>query len=68
MWLLLQGLIMFGVFRTNIVWHWTPNNYLVAILAWIAALLVTVGMNGLLGDLLRRRATGERRGLRASAV
>jgi hypothetical protein len=53
MWLLLQSLIMFGVFCTNIVWHWTPNSYLVGILGWIAALLMTVGFNGL-GDLLRR--------------
>jgi hypothetical protein len=52
---------MFAVFCTNIAWHSTPNSYLVGILAWVAALLVTVGLNGL-GDLLRRRATGERRG------
>lgn len=43
MWTLLQCLIMFAVFCTNIVWHWTPTNYLIAILAWVAALLVTVG-------------------------
>ena len=40
MWLLLQSLVMFAVGCTNLVWHWTPNNYLVGILAWLAALLV----------------------------
>jgi len=59
MWLLLQSLIMFAVMASNIAWHWTPNGYLAGILGWIAALLVTVGLNGL-GDLLRRRATERR--------
>ena len=53
MWLLLQSLIMFAVVASNIHWHWAPNGYLAGILGWIAALLVTVGLNGL-GDLLRR--------------
>jgi len=53
-WLLLQGLIMFAVMASNIHWHWTPNGYLAGILGWIAALLVTVGLNGL-GDLIGRR-------------
>jgi hypothetical protein len=54
MWLLLQGLIMFAVIASNIHWHWTPNGYLAGILGWIAALLLTVGLNSL-GDFLRGR-------------
>ena len=54
MWLLLQSLVMFAVFCTNIIWHWTSNNYVVGVLAFVAALLVTVGLNGLI-DLWRRR-------------
>ena len=53
MWLLLQCLIIFAVIASNIHWHWTPNIYIAAILGWIAALLVTVGLNGLFG-LIRR--------------
>jgi hypothetical protein len=53
MWLLFQSLIIFAVIASNIHWQWTPNGYLAALLGWIAALLVTVGLNGL-GDLLRR--------------
>jgi hypothetical protein len=45
-------LLIFAVVASNIHWHWTPNGYLAGILGWIAALLVTVGLNGL-GDLLR---------------
>lgn len=56
MWLLLQSLVIFAVMASNIHWHWTPNGYLAGILGWIAALLLTVGLNGL-GDLLRRRRT-----------
>ena len=55
MWLLLQSLV-FAVVGTNIHWHWTENIYLPAILGWLAALLVTVGLNGLI-DLFRRRAS-----------
>jgi len=54
MWTLLRSLIMFAVMASNIHWHWTPNGYLAGILGWIAALLVTVGLNGL-GDFLRGR-------------
>ena len=54
MWTLLQGLIMFAVVASNIHWYWTPNGYLAGILGWIAALLVTVGLNGLC-DLIGRR-------------
>jgi hypothetical protein len=53
MWLIFQSLVIFAVVASNIHWHWTPNGYLAGILGWIAALLVTVGLNGL-GDLLRR--------------
>lgn len=53
MWLLFQSLIMFAVVASNIHWHWTPNGYLAGILGWIAALLLTVGLNGLV-DLLRQ--------------
>jgi len=54
MWLLLQSLVIFAVVGTNIHWHWTENIYLPAILGFVAALLLTVGPNGLL-DLLRRQ-------------
>jgi len=47
---------MFAVRASNIHWHWTPNGYLAGILGWIAALLVTVGLNGL-GDLIRPQMT-----------
>lgn len=50
---LIQSLVIFAVMASNIHWHWTPNGYLAGILGWIAALLLTVGLNGL-GDLLRR--------------
>jgi len=51
---LLQAMIIFAVVASNIHWHWTPNGYLACILGWIAALLVTVGLNGLF-DLIGRR-------------
>jgi hypothetical protein len=49
MWFWFQGLIMFAVMASNVHWHWTPNGYLAGLLGWIAALLVTVGLNGLGG-------------------
>jgi hypothetical protein len=57
MWLLLQSLVIFAVVASNAHYHWTPNHYLPAILGWLAALLVTVGLNGL-SDLLRRVRNG----------
>ena len=47
MWFLLQSLIIFAVMASNIYFKWTPNGYLAAMLGGIAALLVTVGINGL---------------------
>jgi hypothetical protein len=55
MWLLLQSLVIFAVVASNIHWHWTPNGYLAGILGWIAALLLTVAVNGLADILGRRR-------------
>jgi hypothetical protein len=36
-----------AVIASNIEWQWTPNNYLAAILAFVAALLVTVALSGI---------------------
>ena len=52
MWLLLQSLVIFAVVASNVHWHWTPNGYLAALLGGLAALLLTVGLNGLC-DLFR---------------
>lgn len=41
MWFLLQAGIAFAVFAGNIHYGWTPNGYLVAILAYAASYLVT---------------------------
>jgi hypothetical protein len=38
---------------SNIHWQWTPNGYLASILAWLAALLLTVGLTSLI-DKVRR--------------
>ena len=48
MWFLFQGLIVFAVAASNIHWHWTPNNYVVAVFGFLAALLATVAVNNLL--------------------
>jgi hypothetical protein len=48
MWFILQGSIVFAVVASNIHWQWTPNAYLATILGAVAALLVTVAVNGLL--------------------
>lgn len=47
MWFLLQSLIVFAVMASNIHWQWTPNAFLATLLGGIAALLVTVAVNGL---------------------
>ena len=31
MWFLFQGLIVFAVSASNILYHWTPNSYLVGL-------------------------------------
>jgi hypothetical protein len=54
MWLFLQSLVIFAVVASNIRWHWTPNPYLASGLGILAALLLTVALNGL-ADLLRRK-------------
>ncbi len=41
MWKLLQGGLIGSIIWSNAMWHWTPNNYLAAILALFAARLVT---------------------------
>jgi hypothetical protein len=62
MWLLIQGLVIFCVLASNITWGWAPpHSYLPALLGWLAALLLTVGLNSL-SDLIRgkhRRVRGK---------
>ena len=45
MWFLFQGLILFAVGASNILYHWTPNSYLVGLaglgLAWSLTWLVS---------------------------
>lgn len=41
MWKLIQGGLIGLVVWSNAMWHWTPNNYLAAILALLAARLAT---------------------------
>jgi hypothetical protein len=50
---LLQSVIIFAVVASNIHWQWTPNGYLAGILAFVAALLATVGLSYLI-DMVRR--------------
>ena len=50
---------MFAVFASNIHWHWTPNQYVVGGLAWLAAYAATAAINGLHGLCCRnKRASG----------
>lgn len=58
MWYLFQGSIIFAVVASNIHWQWTPNQYLPAVLGFVAALLVTVGLSNLL--LWARKKAGNR--------
>jgi hypothetical protein len=53
MWFIFHAIVIFAVMASIIRWHWTPNGYVAGLLGWLAALLLTVGLNGL-GDLLRR--------------
>jgi hypothetical protein len=45
MWFLFQGLILFAVGASNILYRWTPNSYLVGLaglgLAWSLTWLVS---------------------------
>ena len=45
MWFLFQGLIVFAVSASNILYHWTPNSYLVGLagmgLAWSFTWLIS---------------------------
>jgi hypothetical protein len=45
MWFLFQGLIVFAVSASNILYHWTPNSYLVGLagmgLAWSLTWLIS---------------------------
>jgi hypothetical protein len=45
MWFLFQGLIVFAVCASNILYHWTPNSYLVGLagmgLAWSLTWLIS---------------------------
>lgn len=63
-WKLLQGGTAFAVLGINFHWQWTPTNYLGSILAYIAALLVTVGLTGVIHLV---RAAGAKRRARRSA-
>lgn len=56
-WKILQGSVVLAVIASNIEWQWTPNNYLAAILAFVAALLVTVALSGIGRLLVGRRVT-----------
>lgn len=56
MWFLLQSLIVFAVLASNVYWHWTPNGYLAAVLAGVAALVVTGCINELRAGQLKRAA------------
>lgn len=47
MWHALQLLTVFAVIASNIKWEWTPNPYLAALLAGLAAYLVTKLLAGL---------------------
>lgn len=54
MWRFLQLLILFFVGLSNIQYHWTPNGYLAAMIAFGIAYLVTEALSKII-DLLRYR-------------
>lgn len=53
---LLQFSIAVFVVGSNLKWHWTPNGYVAAVAAFIAAFGTTVLLSGLL-SLCRRDKT-----------
>jgi len=42
MWKLLQLVVFVSVYFTGIYYEWTPNGYVLGVLAFLAALLATV--------------------------
>ena len=61
MWWLLQSSIMFAVMASNIQYHWTPpHSYASALVAFVAAAVVTAALSDLITWLkikrIRRRA------------
>jgi hypothetical protein len=42
MWKLLQLVVFLSVYFTGIYYEWTPNGYVLGVLAFLAALLATV--------------------------
>jgi hypothetical protein len=64
MWFLLQSSIIIAVYWTNIEYHWTPNGYVVGLIAYVLAYLATVLVTflALLADRWSRK--GPQRSLR----
>ena len=66
MWLIFQGLIIFGIVTSNAYLHWTPNGYLASLIgvgaAWLATYVILKGQE--LRHRLVRERSGDQRSLR----